>query len=157
MGGSSLGAKAIYNFLKHKIGRKFFFIDNLETENKSNSKGQLINLIISKSGNTLETIANSNILIKKHHKNIFITENKNSYLRNLAEKLKAEIFYHNNYIGGRYSVLSEVGMIPAQLMGLKSFKFKQYDKLIKNKFFLDSLVMNVSNTLTLIKKKNIIL
>ena len=153
MGGSSLGAKAIYNFLKHKISRKFFFIDNLETENKSNSKGHLINLIISKSGNTLETIANSNILIKKHHKNIFITENKNSYLRNLAEKLKAEIFDHNNYIGGRYSVLSEVGMIPAQLMGLKSLKFKQYDKLIKNKFFLDSLVMNVSNILTLIKKK----
>ena len=55
--------------------------------------------------------------IKKKDKNIFITENKKSYLY-LAKKLKAEIIHHNNFIGGRYSVLSEVGMLPAELMGL---------------------------------------
>ena len=153
MGGSSLGIKAIYNFLYHKISKKFFFVDNFEIKNKIDLKGNLINLVISKSGNTLETVVNSNILIKKQHKNIFITENKQSYLRDLAKKLRAEIFDHNDYIGGRYSVLSEVGMIPAQLMGLKSFKFKQFDKLIKNKNFLNSLIANVSNTLNLIKKK----
>ena len=68
-------------------------------------------------------------------KNIFITENKKSYLRTLAEKLKAEIIDHNNFIGGRYSVLSEVGMLPAELLGLKSKNFKKFDSLIKNKNF----------------------
>ena len=55
------------------------------------------------------------MIIKKEHKNIFITENKESYLYLLANKLKAEIIHHNNFIGGRYSVLSEVGMLPAEL------------------------------------------
>ena len=32
--------------------------------------------------------------------------------------MKADIVDHNNFIGGRYSVLSEVGMLPACLMGL---------------------------------------
>ena len=66
--------------------------------------------MISKSGNTIESIVNSNILIKKTDKNIFITENNQNYLYKLANKLKAEIVHHNNFIGGRYSVLSEVGM-----------------------------------------------
>ena len=82
-------------------------------------------MIISKSGNTIETIVNSNILIKNTDKNIFITENKKNYLHILAKKLKAEVIHHNNYIGGRYSVLSEVGMLPAELMGLKSGNFRQ--------------------------------
>jgi glucose-6-phosphate isomerase len=47
--------------------------------------------------------------------------------------LKAEIIDHNNYIGGRYSVLSEVGMLPAELMGLNSKNLRQLNNLIKNK------------------------
>ena len=153
MGGSILGAKAIYSFLKHKVKKSFFFIDNLNLHKKTLFRKKIINLIISKSGNTLETIVNLNILLKKSDKNIFITENKQSYLRKLAENIKAEVFDHNNYIGGRYSVLSEVGMLPAELMGLNTSKFKQFNSLIKNKKFLNSLILNVSNTLTLIKKK----
>ena len=57
-----------------------------------------INLIISKSGNTLETITNANIL-KKKSKNIFITESHNNYLRSLAYKIKADVIDHNNFIG----------------------------------------------------------
>jgi glucose-6-phosphate isomerase len=71
----------------------------------------------------------------------------------LAKKLKAEIIHHNNFIGGRYSVLSEVGMLPAELMGLNSGSFRQFNHLVKNKFFLDSLVSNVSSTLHYIKNK----
>ena len=47
--------------------------------------------------------------------------------------MKSEIIHHNNFIGGRYSVLSEVGMLPAELMGLKTDDFKQFNSLIKNK------------------------
>ena len=153
MGGSSLGARAIYDFLKNKINKNFQFIDNLNPYNFKNSKKKYTNLVISKSGNTTETIVNANILIKKKEKNIFITENKNNYLYLLAQKLKSDIIHHNNFIGGRYSVLSEVGMIPAELMGLKSNKFKQFNNLIKNKNFVKNLILNVSSILYFSKQK----
>ena len=154
MGGSILGAKTIYSFLKNKIKKNFFFIDNFNNNKiqKILNKKKL-NIIISKSGNTLETIANSNILINNKDKNIFITENKKSYLRSLAQKLKSDIINHNNYIGGRYSVLSEVGMLPAELMGLNVNKFRGYNSLIKNKNFINSLIGNVTNILSLVDKK----
>ena len=154
MGGSILGTEAIFDFLRHKIKKSFDFINNIKTTKNFDAKSNKnLNLIVSKSGNTLETISNSNIFIKKNDKNIFITENKESYLFLLAKKLKAEIVHHNNFIGGRFSVLSEVGMLPAELMGLNSNKFKQLNNLIKNKTFINSLLTNVTNTLFFLKKK----
>jgi len=153
MGGSSLGAQAIYDFLNKKIKKNFTFINNLNSSNISKEKKKFVNLVISKSGNTIETIVNSNIYIKKNDKNIFITENKKNYLHLLAEKLKSEIIHHNNFIGGRYSVLSEVGMLPAELMGLNSKKFRQFNNLIKNKKYLNELINNVSSILFLIRNK----
>jgi len=153
MGGSSLGAEAIYDFLKYKIKKNFFFINNLNPRLKKENNTKILNLIVSKSGNTIETIVNSNILVKKKDKNIFITENKKNYLYLLGQKLKADIIHHNNYIGGRYSVLSEVGMLPAELMGLDSKKFRQLNNLIKNRRYLDALISNVSSTLYFIKKE----
>ena len=152
MGGSILGTRAIYEFLNHKIKKDFLFVDNLQN-NSIKSKKKNINIIVSKSGNTIETIANSNLLAKKNNANIFITENKKNYLIQLAKKLKGEIVHHNNYIGGRYSVLSEVGMLPAELMGLKSKNFRQFNSLVKNKRFLNSLVDNVNSILHYIKNR----
>ena len=152
MGGSILGTKAIYDFLNHKVKKKFIFFDNLKNSSKKNKK-KFVNLVVSKSGNTIETIINANIIIKKNDKNIFITENKKNNLNLLAQKLKAEIIHHNNFIGGRYSVLSEVGMVPAELMGLNSQNFKQFNSLIKNKNFFNSLVANVNSTLLMVKNK----
>ena len=153
MGGSSLGAQAIYNFLKKNIKKKFVFFDNLNSFQDLKKGGKFTNLIVSKSGNTLETILNVNILISRNDENIFITENKSSYLFNLAQKLKAEIVHHNNFIGGRYSVLSEVGMLPAKLMGLNPKKFRQFDNLIKNKNFLNLLVRNTGAIFNCVKQK----
>ena len=153
MGGSILGTQSIYNFLKHKIKKNFQFINNLKSNINFDKKKKYTNLIVSKSGNTLETISNVNIVIKNQEKNLFITENKKSYLFLLAEKLKSEIIHHNNFIGGRFSVLSEVGMLPAELMGLNIKNFKQINNLIKNKKFINSLVENVGSTLFFIKKK----
>ena len=83
-------------------------------------------------------------MIKKKDENIFITENKKNFLNLLAHDLKSEVIHHNNFIGGRYSVLSEVGMLPAELMGLDVKKFKQLNNLIKNKNFINTLVSNVA-------------
>ena len=151
MGGSSLGAEAIYNFMKYKIKKKFYFFNNLDTKNHSiKNKKKSLNIIISKSGNTLETIVNENIFSKKNK--LYITEKTDNSLRNQALKLKAEIINHKNFIGGRYSVLSEVGMLPAELMGLSSSKFKRFDKLILNKKFINSLIINVNSIYDLVKK-----
>ena len=150
MGGSILGTKAIYYFLNHKIKKNFFFVDNLNSRLNFKKKN-FVNIIVSKSGNTLETIANSNLLLK-NKKNIFISENTSNYLNILAKKMKHEIIEHKNYIGGRYSVLSEVGMLPAELMGLKEIKFKKLNYLIKNKKFVNNLIGNVSSILNLVKK-----
>ena len=154
MGGSILGAKSIYSFLNNKIKKNFIFIDSFDHSRlKSVINKKRLNLIISKSGNTLETISNSNVLIDKKVENFFVTENKNNYLRLLAKKLKSDIIDHNNYIGGRYSVLSEVGMLPAELMGFKVNKFRKFNELVKNKFFINSLISNVSDILSLSNNK----
>tara|TARA_B110001450_G_C17602274_1_gene473512 strand:+ start:57 stop:1214 length:1158 start_codon:yes stop_codon:yes gene_type:complete len=153
MGGSILGSHAIHDFLKKKVKKKFTFVNNLNSNATYFKEKKInLNLIISKSGNTLETISNANILINNKDKNIFITEKKNSYLTNLAKELKSEIVDHKNYVGGRYSVLSEVGMLPAEFMNLNESKFKQFNQVIKNKKYVNNLIDNVSSTLSLIKK-----
>ena len=153
MGGSILGTKAIYSFLNSKIKKKVEFVDNLCHRRNLSSESNLLNLVVSKSGNTLETISNVNILVKKNQKKIFIVENNDSYLRVLGNKMRAEVIDHNNYIGGRYSVLSEVGMLPASLLGLEEKKFKQLNNLIKNKNFMNLLIRNVSNIIFFLKNK----
>ncbi len=147
MGGSALGAKAIYSFLRHKIKKKFIFLDNLDKnsfiyiKSNFNLKSTLF-LVISKSGNTLETIVNFSYFksfVKKTN-TIFISEYKNNILSNYAKKNKLTFIKHDPFIGGRYSVFSEVGMLPAYLMGLNPNNFKKnLPKLLRNnKVYKDS-------------------
>ena len=63
MGGSILGTEAIYYFLKQKIKKEIYFFDNIDTEKlikfkKLNDTKKTLFLVISKSGNTVETLAN---------------------------------------------------------------------------------------------------
>jgi len=152
MGGSILGAKAIYSFLKHKIKKKFIFIDNLDQEflreikNKTKLSKSLF-LIVSKSGNTNETIINSSFFkpyLKKTN-TIIISEGKNNILSNFAKREELSFIKHNPFIGGRYSVFSEPGMLPAYLMGLrpKNFKKKLPD-FLKKKKTLSNLIQKLS-------------
>ena len=67
--------------------------------------------------------------------------------------MKAEVVDHNNYIGGRYSVLSEVGMLPAELMGLKYKNFRRLNNFLKNKSFMNALVENVQATIYFLRLK----
>ena len=162
MGGSILGTKSICSFLKKKIKKKIFFFDNLdqnlnaEYKKISNLKNSCF-VVVSKSGNTLETITNLSIIFSKNllkNKLIVITEDKDSDLTAVARKYNAEFIEHRKFIGGRYSVLSEPGMFPAALMGLDLKKFKNLKILIKNKNFVSSLVKNVA-TIYYLKKKGI--
>ncbi len=132
MGGSTLGAQAVYSYFKDKIPKKFYFFDNLD-QLKIEKIKQIIDfkkilfVIISKSGNTLETLINSNLFKGKiNNKNtIIITEKKNNLLNIFAKNKKILHIEHKDYVGGRYSVLSEVGMVPAYFMGLKTKYFRK--------------------------------
>ena len=157
MGGSILGTKCIYSFFKDKIKKKVFFFDNLDPNLNLKYK-QLKNLkstcyiVVSKSGNTLETITNMRVIFSKQvvkNKLIIITEIADNDLMALANKYQAEIIEHKSFIGGRYSVLSETGMLPAKLIGLDIMQFKNLTKLIKNKNFTNCLIQNVATIYTL--------
>lgn len=161
MGGSILGAKSIHSFFKSKIKKKVIFLDNLDLNLISKYK-KIKNLkntcfiLISKSGNTLETITNLGIVFSEKSlkkKIIIITEKKNSTLMNMANKYDAEFIEHKNFIGGRYSVLSEIGLFPTKLMGIDLKKFRNLHGMLKNKSFVSSLVYNVANIYTLNENK----
>ena len=151
MGGSVLGSKAIYSFCNDKIKKKLVFFDNLDQlkiekiKKQINLKNSLF-IIISKSGNTLETLINSNLFKDKINKKntIIITEKKANLLNTFAKRKKILHISHKDYIGGRYSVLSEVGMIPAYFMGLKINHFRKnllnYFKLKKRKLLIDNVI-----------------
>ena len=139
MGGSILATEAIYQFLKKKIKKEFLFLDDINEEDlfkikEKNRQNKTLFIIISKSGNTVETLCNIQALkiIKKESKNIIIiSEKKQNPLYLLAKKMNLFHIEHRSYIGGRYSVLSEVGMVPAYLMGINFIKLR---KKISNHF-----------------------
>ena len=152
MGGSILGSKAIYSFLKHKINKKFIFIDNLDQEylakiKKENNLSRALFLVISKSGNTTETIINSSFFrpFLKEKNAIVISEDKDNALRNFAKNEDINFVRHHPNIGGRYSVFSDVGMLPAYFMGLKPERFKKnIPNLLKNKKLLSDDIKKIS-------------
>jgi len=133
MGGSILGSEAIYFFLKKRIKKDFIFLNNIDEDElqriKSKQKlSKILFIIISKSGNTIETLSNIRALkiIKKRSKNIIIiSEKKQNPLYLLSKKMEIFHIEHKSYIGGRYSVLSEVGMVPAYLMGINILKLRK--------------------------------
>ena len=151
MGGSILGAHSIYSFLKKKVNKNFIFIDNLDQAKiedlikKKNFKNNFF-IIISKSGNTIETLINSNLLKDRiSSKNtIIITGKKKNLLNTFAKNKKILQIVHKDYIGGRYSVLSEVGMVPAYFMGLDAGSFREnllsFFKSKKNLILVESIV-----------------
>ena len=167
MGGSILGAEAIYSFLEKKIKKKVVFFNDLNEEKivnfkKTNKFNKVLFVVVSKSGNTLETLSNFIALniIKKHSKNIIIiSEKKNNILRSLVKSYNLFYIEHKDYVGGRYSVLSEVGLVPAYLMGLDIKKLRSNLTRYLNtreKVLLKKLSLKLTNLLLNKKYSNII-
>ena len=168
MGGSILGAEAIYNFFQKKIKKKFYFFDDVnETKilefKKKEKLSNVLFIIISKSGNTIETLANTFSLniIKKNSKNIIlISEKNNNYLYNLSKKLNIFFIEHKSFVGGRYSVLSETGIIPAYFMGINTTRLRS--NLLeflndKNRLFLKNSLSYITNIFNSKKYNSLIL
>ncbi len=168
MGGSILGSKSIYFSLQNQIKKNFIFLDNIDEEKikkikKEKKINKILFMVISKSGNTLETLSNLLALkiIKANPKNlIIISENNNNALSVLSKKMRINFIEHKKYIPGRYSVLSEVGMVPAYLMGLNIFRFRknlQVHMNWKNKNFLKNSSIILSDLIKSQKLNNIVL
>ncbi len=168
MGGSILGADAIYNFFQFKVKKNFIFFDDIDENKILNLKKyynikKILFLIISKSGNTLETLSNffSFNIIQKNSKNIIIVSEKNdNLLFQLSKKLNLFHIEIRKYIGGRYSVLSETGLLPAYLMGINITKLREnllnhFSK--KNKPYLKDSCLTLANLINKNKVNNIIL
>ena len=152
MGGSILGSKSMYYMFKDKIKKKFYFFDDIDSKKISSFKKKekmkdVLFIVVSKSGTTVETLSIFLDLkiLKKNAKNIIIiSEKKNNPLRNISKKFRLYFVEHKINIGGRYSVLSEVGIIPAYLMGLDVIKLRsallEFLKGKKKLFLMDSVV-----------------
>ena len=139
-GGSNLGARALINALQNKNKKKIYFFDNIDPIQFSNSIGKFnIDktgfIIISKSGATPETLSQFSSIIEifKSTNNmeellkdcVIITENNNSTLKRIANQFHCQILDHNKEIGGRYSVFSNVGLLPACIAGLDIVKIRE--------------------------------
>jgi len=168
IGGSSLGTKAVYEFLryKRKSKRQLYFLENVdpiiigETLKRIDKKNTHF-LIISKSGTTIETTSIFKYIISKYcfdlsqkkdaNRFTFITD-KNSSLSKLADEYSIKQFNIPKNVGGRFSVLSAVGIVPLSLVGIEVkelliaaegfidsfFEFKE-KKILKKAYFYSKL------------------
>ena len=167
MGGSILGTESIYQFLENKIKKKFYFFDDINVRKntlfkKKKELKKTLFLVISKSGKTVETISNFlslGILYKNSKNIIIISEKSNNPLYEISKKYNLFYIEHKKTVGGRYSVLSEVGIVPAYLMGLNVIKLRtnilNYLK-GKKKLILKDSVLKLSNLLKEKKINNLI-
>jgi glucose-6-phosphate isomerase len=146
IGGSSLGSKAIYEFLKpvKELKRKVYFFESTDPLNIMDLLSQIDLkkshfLVISKSGETVETIAIFKYLYNQEAsalKYTFITD-KGSSLDSFAKEIGSKIFYLPSNVGGRFSVLSVVGLLPLSLSGINIEALLHGANNIKESFFND--------------------
>jgi glucose-6-phosphate isomerase len=161
MGGSVLGSKMLSSFFG--LDNNYYFLDNLNNSTvnefikKDLSKFSIF--IISKSGKTLETLTNCNIILnnfikrkKNISKNFLIISEKNSILFNFAKKNNILFFEHNINLSGRYSVLSEAGLL---MFNLDYKKIIQGINSVLKKDLKKNLISSAANLLTLITKSKI--
>ena len=148
-GGSSLGGKTLVsikeNFFFKDTSPKIYFLENVDEwsisrlTNKINLQNTAL-VVISKSGETIETLSQFFFLkneMKEIHnfkKKVFIiTENKKSTLKEIQEEEGLKFYEHKKNIGGRFSVFSLVGLLPASLVGFDISSFREGGKLfLKN-------------------------
>ncbi|MCB0280757.1 MAG: glucose-6-phosphate isomerase [Calditrichaeota bacterium] len=135
IGGSSLGCITIYDALiKANNKRKFYCLDNVDSDRlhlimaKCNPHKTLVN-VVSKSGGTPETMSNFMIVytqfrqvlgdqVNKHF--VFTTDPKKGTLNKIAAAENINTFSIPETVGGRFSILSPVGLLLTEFMGYKS-------------------------------------
>ncbi len=137
-GGSSLGGQTLYALADHGFGPPkgtphLHFMDNIDPVTFAALLGSLPlartgAIAISKSGGTAETLTQFSVLLdamraqaaegRVGDRCLVLTEPADSPLRRWAEREQIRVLDHDPEIGGRFSVLSNVGLLPAAIAGL---------------------------------------
>ena len=138
-GGSSLGAQTICALARQGLP-KLHFLDNIDPHTFHNTLDALnphttAFLVVSKSGSTAETLLQFLLCVEKwktltcensvkdHF--IIVTENKPSPLAKLADHWGMPRLDHDPHVGGRFSCLSIVGLLPAALLEVDIIAIRQ--------------------------------
>lgn len=131
IGGSTLGTYAIYNFMKYNkqhnksLKKELFFFESTDPVNLNGTLAQLnlsdtLFIVISKSGTTIETISIFKYLMsitKIDKSNLLVITEDDSKLNTFAKANDVNTFDIPKNVGGRFSVLSNVGLVPLYLAG----------------------------------------
>ena len=134
IGGSALGPQMLVAALRKNYDKTFTLLDNTDSDylydelQKINLKESIF-YIVSKSGGTAETIA-CYIIVKNLLKEqgvteeqmgdyfVFCTDEKNGQLRAHVDKHGYRSLIVPDDVGGRFSVLTHVGLLPALFFGI---------------------------------------
>lgn len=165
IGGSALGLLAVnqainnlyYNELKKRKAPKLYVLDNIdpalirETEEAIDLSKTLF-VVISKSGVNVEPIAQylyfrnkieqKKLPVKKHF--VFITDEKKGHLRAVARDENITAFTIPDNVGGRFSVLTPVGLLPAALVGINISKILAGAREMSKSLFLANFSQNIA-------------
>lgn len=150
IGGSALGSKFLNQALRNKFNQnpKLYILDTIdpdlisEFENSINLEETLF-IVISKSGSTVETTTLYDHFKKKSNNFIFITEDNDSYLRNESIKYNYPYLEHPQKVGGRFAVLSVVGLLAAHLQNINIEKLIEGAKRMRESFFSTNFEQNI--------------
>ncbi len=152
IGGSSLGTKAIDTLLAHtpeRNDKRLLFLENVDpiaqrTVLEGISFEESLFIVISKSGSTIETTSHFKYLLghygvglderrfREHF--LFITD-AGSPLDRFGNDYGVRVFHIPHNVGGRFSVLSAVGLVPLALLGYDIRALLLGAKGLKDSFF----------------------
>lgn len=157
IGGSALGTIAIQKALQKDFSKKLIVLDNIDPDYFAYTLKEIdwrktLVITVSKSGTTPETMAQFFIIenLLKHEltdtykEHIIVVTGQENELRSIAEKEEYYIFDIPENLGGRFSVLSIVSLLPAALIGIDIQKLTLGASLMQEDCFKESLQQNPS-------------
>lgn len=169
IGGSALGTICLKNVLGHLFApEKLFVLDNIdptiikEIEDIIDPEKTLF-IVVTKSGTTTETLAQYFYFREKAPKEnfVFVTDPKKGLLREIAERENITTFDIPENVGGRFSVLTAAGLLPAALLNIDIKALLYGARRLREKFLNPNFNENLPFQLALIqfllfkKRKNI--
>jgi len=145
IGGSALGASAVYRFLDlvRSFDKKLHILDTtdplvLESKLKSFDMHNAYYCLISKSGGTIETIAVAKYIdsaITLDKENCVVITDEDSILEQFAKSRAIQHFAIPENVGGRFSVLSSAGLIPLAMVGVDIALLLEGAQKVRDSFF----------------------
>jgi len=145
IGGSALGSAAVNHFLKftHNFERAIHIIDTTDPlyiadvmHKTQNKKRHFV--LISKSGSTVETIAAYKFIandVEMNQTNCTVITDEGSKMDKFAKTHEFETFYIPQNVGGRFSVLTAVGLVPLAMLGVDIEALLKGAKSLRDAFF----------------------